>query len=318
MVTSGAAEAYTKVLEMCVKEGDKVLVEIPTFSSAIDNLLTLGAEPLGVQGDDHGMIPGELRNIMSKWRPEDADNPHSDVPKLMYVIPSSSNPSGATLPLERKREIYEIAREYNLLIIEDDPYYFLQFGSRLEPSFLSIDTDGRVLRADSFSKCMTAGLRLGILSGPDLLVSKVQSHVGFSQEHSNNLAQAVLHKIFEAWGEQGTKKRWREVSALYERQKNAMVSSAKKWLTGLAEFVEPQGGMYLWIRLTTIPDSRKLIEEKALAHNIAMAPGCIFSPNRDVPSPYLRASYSTISVDQIDVAMQRLAEVIKEEMACKS
>ncbi|XP_013417342.1 kynurenine/alpha-aminoadipate aminotransferase, mitochondrial-like [Lingula anatina] len=83
MVTSGAAEAYTKVLEMCVKEGDKVLVEIPTFSSAIDNLLTLGAEPLGVQGDDHGMIPGELRSVMSKWKPEDADNPHSDVPKLI-------------------------------------------------------------------------------------------------------------------------------------------------------------------------------------------------------------------------------------------
>ena len=122
-------------------------------------------------------------------------------PKIMYINPTGANPTGTVLPLDRRRKIYEIASKYDLLILEDDPYYYLQFtkGNRV-PSFYSMDVDGRVLRFDSFSKILSSGLRLGFVTGPKPLIERIMLHMQVSSMHTTSLSQFIAKDLLQEWG----------------------------------------------------------------------------------------------------------------------
>ena len=119
----------------------------------------------------------------------------------MYINPTGANPTGTVLPLDRRRQIYEIASKYDLLILEDDPYYYLQFnnGNRV-PSFYSMDVDGRVLRFDSFSKILSSGLRLGFVTGPKPLIERIMLHMQVSSMHTTSLSQFIAYDLLNKWG----------------------------------------------------------------------------------------------------------------------
>lgn len=119
---------------------------------------------LDVELDSHGVIPSKLREQLDSW-PADRRKP-----KVLYTVPVGGNPTGVSQTLERKKEIYRIAQDHNLLILEDDPYFYLQYGDKI-PSYLSMDVDGRVLRFDSFSKILSSGLRVGWATGPPELIN---------------------------------------------------------------------------------------------------------------------------------------------------
>jgi kynurenine/2-aminoadipate aminotransferase len=121
-------------------------------------------ECLDVELDSHGVIPSKLREQLDNW-PADKRKP-----KVLYTVPVGGNPTGVSQTLERKKEIYRIAQDHNLLILEDDPYFYLQYGDKI-PSYLSMDVDGRVLRFDSFSKILSSGLRVGWATGPPELIN---------------------------------------------------------------------------------------------------------------------------------------------------
>lgn len=159
------------------------------------------------------MIPELLRKALhSKWSPQDSRSETSDIPKVssatskprdinlmlvqfhpqkkvLYVNPTGANPTGVSLPLERRQEIYEIARDFNLLIFEDDPYYFLQFEEQRTPSFLSLDVDGRVIRFDSLSKVLSSGIRIGYVTGPKALLEPIMFHMQVSVLHASSMSQ---------------------------------------------------------------------------------------------------------------------------------
>ncbi|XP_078533802.1 kynurenine/alpha-aminoadipate aminotransferase, mitochondrial-like isoform X6 [Lissotriton helveticus] len=156
-ITNGCLEGLSKVFEMLVSPGDNILVSDPVFEGALRVLKPLGCNIIGVPSDNQGIIPRALKEVLSKWRPEDVRKPESRSPKFLYTVPTGGNPIGMTLSTERKKAIYQIAREYDFLIVEDDPYFYLQFTKPLAPSFLSMDVDGRVLRADSMSKVISPG-----------------------------------------------------------------------------------------------------------------------------------------------------------------
>ena len=122
-------------------------------------------------------------------------------PKIMYINPTGANPTGTVLPLDRRRKIYEIASKFDLLILEDDPYYYLQFtkGNRV-PSFYSMDVDGRVLRFDSFSKILSSGLRLGFVTGPKPLIERIMLHMQVSSMHTTSLSQFIANDLLQEWG----------------------------------------------------------------------------------------------------------------------
>uniref|UniRef100_S4RF99 Aminoadipate aminotransferase n=1 Tax=Petromyzon marinus TaxID=7757 RepID=S4RF99_PETMA len=197
-ITTGSQEAISKVFEMLITPGDYVLMDTPTYPGTLIAVEPLGARVLSVAGDAQGMIPADLRRVLSPWSPSDARVPASGIPRVLCTVPNGGNPTGASLSTDRKREIYRIAQEYDLLIIEDDPYFYLQFKKPWSESFLSMDVDGRVIRTDSFSKIISSGLRLGFLTGPKKLVNRVILHMQTSTMHTSTFSQvyhAHIHRL---------------------------------------------------------------------------------------------------------------------------
>lgn len=324
-ITPGSQDGLLKSFEMLINPGDNVLVDSPTYASALAALRPLGCNLVSIDTDENGMIPLSLANTLSSAAAAAATADSSDavdgkgkkeqnMPKILYIIPNGVNPTGASLNLQRKKDIYQIAQQYDLLILEDDPYYFLQFNESRIPSFLSMDEDGRVLRFDSFSKIISSGLRVGYVTGPSPLVERIVLHLMVSAMHTPTMSQVMMSDLLNRWGISGLESHVYSVKEFYKSQKDLMVAAAKKWLTGLAEWNEPTAGMFLWIKLKGIEDTKYLIEEKAQKKEVLLVPGYAFMPDPTKPCPYVRASYSLATPEQMDKAFERLAELIKEEM----
>ncbi|XP_020792101.1 kynurenine/alpha-aminoadipate aminotransferase, mitochondrial isoform X2 [Boleophthalmus pectinirostris] len=311
-VTTGSQEGLCKVFEMLVNPGDNVLLDAPTYSGTLAALQPLGCNLINVASDEHGMDPEALRLVLSRWSPSDVHKPNSSVPKVLYTIPNGGNPTGASMTEQRKRDVYQLAQQYDMLIIEDDPYYFLQFDKPWAPTFLSMDVDGRVIRTDSFSKILSSGLRLGFVTGPKPLVERVVLHIQASTMHTSSFTQLMVSQLLHSWGEQGFLQHIDGVIEFYKKQKDAMVSSAEKWLKDVAEWHAPKAGMFLWIKLKGITDTHKLILEKALEKEVLLVPGGVFMINSSEPCAYVRAAFSLSSPEQMDEAFRRLALLIKE------
>lgn len=313
-VTSGSQEGLCKVFEMIINRGDNILLNEPVYSGTLQALQPLGCNMINVSSDEYGIIPDSLKEILSKWKPEDSKNPEKNTPKFLYTVPNGDNPTGNSLTSNRKKEIYELARKYDFLIIEDDPYYFLQFNKPWAPTFLSMDVDGRVIRADSFSKVLSSGLRLGFITGPKPLIERVVLHTQVSTLHTSTFTQLMVSQLLHQWGEEGFLAHIERVIDYYRKQKDALLTAADKWLSGLAEWHAPTAGMFVWFKIKGISDVKKLVEEKAIKKEILVVPGNAFYIDSSAPSPYFRASFSLASPEQMDIAFQRLAELIKESL----
>ncbi|XP_054239010.1 kynurenine/alpha-aminoadipate aminotransferase, mitochondrial isoform X1 [Indicator indicator] len=313
-VTTGSQEGLCKVFEMLINPGDNILLDTPTYSGTLAALRPLGCNIISVPSDQHGIIPKALKEILSAWSSDDVKNRSHNLPKFLYTIPNGCNPTGNSLTTERKKEIYQLARKYDFLIIEDDPYYFLQFEKPWAPSFLSMDVDGRVIRTDSFSKILSSGLRIGFLTGPKPLIDRVVLHIQVSTMHTSTFTQTMVSQLLQQWGEKGFLEHIDRVVEFYRNQRDAMLNAAHKWLKDLAEWHPPTAGMFLWIKIKGISDTQQLIMEKALQKEVLLVPGGAFNIDSSEPSSYVRASFSLCTPAQMDLAFERLAGLIKESL----
>ncbi|KAF4088961.1 hypothetical protein AMELA_G00060670 [Ameiurus melas] len=313
-VTTGSQEGLCKVFEMLVNPGDNVLLDAPTYSGTLAAVQPLGCNIINVPNDQYGIIPEALRDILARWDPADTQKPGSSVPRVLYTIPNGGNPTGASMTAERKHKVYELAQNYDFLIIEDDPYYFLQFQKPWAPSFLSMDVDGRVIRTDSFSKILSSGLRIGFVTGPKPLVDRVVLHIQASTMHTSTFTQLMVSQLLQLWGPEGFLKHIDSVVEFYRAQRDAMLSSADRWLKDVAEWHAPAAGMFLWIKLKGVKDTQKLIMEKALEKEVLLVPGGVFQIHSSEACPYVRAAFSLSTPQQIDEAFKRLSALIKEAL----
>ncbi|GMH87679.1 hypothetical protein TrVE_jg2792 [Triparma verrucosa] len=324
IVTNGSQDGLAKAFEMLLEPRvDTLLVESPTYSGSLAFLGPASIHLQGVQTDEHGMIPSDLRRVLESW---EVSNPKRKKPRVLYTIPTGSNPSGGSLSLARKNEIYQVAVEHNLIILEDDPYYFLDFegssspdGPARCPSLLSIDEragGARVLRFDSFSKLLSAGIRVGFATGPSKLIESIELHTQASMLHASGVSQAVVSKIFDhLGGVDGFLTHVDDVTSFYRERRDALVASVERHLSEFVEFESPKAGMFLWMKLKGVKDSNDLIMNKAVERKVLMVPGASFIPtNNDEPniSSFVRASYSTASVEEMDEACQRLRDLLKK------
>jgi kynurenine/2-aminoadipate aminotransferase len=262
--------------------------------------------------DGGGLIPDALAALLDTW-PARAPKP-----KALYTIPCGGNPTGATLTVERKRAIYDIARRHNILILEDDPYYWMQFSPERTPSFLSMDVDGRVLRFDSLSKLVSSGLRVGFVTGPAPLVEKIELHAQAAVLHGSGASQALVAGLFDAWARDagsahaGFAAHCRGVCDFYLARRDHFLKCADAHLTGLAEWTAPAAGMFVWLDLP-VADSDVFIKTKCRDAKVLLVPGQSFDP-ADAPSSHARASFSTASFDDIDRALERLGALLRAEL----
>ncbi|KAL4236869.1 hypothetical protein ACF0H5_005254 [Mactra antiquata] len=310
LVTNGSQDAICKCFEAMVTPGDKVLIETPSYPGTLAIVKPMDCDLIPVKSDKNGLDPNDLEQIMSKW--DSTPTSHSDIPKVLYLIPNGGNPTGHGLTEERKSKIYKIAQKYDLMILEDDPYYYLQFSKPYVPSLLSRDIDGRVVRFDSFSKLISSGMRIGCVTGPKPITDRISLHMQCSVMHSSALSQMVLLEVLKNWDEDGFFKHVDKVTNFYRQRKDQCIKAAEKHLNGLAEWSEPSGGMFLWLKLN-VPDTFELITVKAREKEVLFVPGNAFQIDGSKPCQYVRASYSTCSEEQMDMAFSRLASLIREE-----
>ncbi|KAL5021194.1 hypothetical protein ScPMuIL_000349 [Solemya velum] len=200
LITNGSQDGICKALEAMTSVDDNVLMEIPCYVGTLSIVRPRGLNILPVNVDHNGVDPNHLKKQLSRWKPSDAKDPESKIPKIFYTIPNGSNPTGCGQTEDRKRAIYELAQEYDLMILEDDPYFYVQFQRPYVPSYLSMDVDGRVIRFDSFSKLISSGIRLGFVSGPEPIINKLALHMQTSVMHASGLSQVVLLKVLQKMG----------------------------------------------------------------------------------------------------------------------
>jgi len=309
------SRGIVKVFRILFNRGDTILVENPTYSGVLTMLRPMGINIVGIDTDHEGIKPEHFEEILANFNQR---YPTFKKPKVLYTIPTGQNPSGSTATLERRKKIYQIACKYNLIILEDDPYWFL----RLSPptgesqnqeelkSYFSMDTEQRVIRFDSFSKIISAGIRIGFATGPAELIYKIQLDQQSSTMHTAGLSQALVLVLLKQWGLDGLDNHILSVQKHYTSQRDAFLSSASKHLTGLCEWNCPLAGMFIWLKVLGVKDTLDLIQKRALSAGVLLIPGKAFSPN-DEDSPYVRASFSLTPPEQIDQALQRFSNLLK-------
>lgn len=316
-IGSGSQDLIYKAFLAILNPGESVLVEAPVYGGVVPLLKAQSADCTEIDTDEYGVSTESMREILANWP---AGKPK---PKVFYTVPYGCNPSGVTTNLKRKEEVLALAHEHNFIIMEDDPYYYLYFGSSPRPpSYWELEgrggyTRGRVLRFDSFSKILSSGLRLGLVTGPKPLVDAINLHTSTANLQVSSTTQAIAHAFLSEWGYDTFFEHTRLVSEFYRKKRDAFAKAMEKHLTGLAEWTIPEAGMFFWMKLRLPPtaaapegDSEELIRRKAFDAGVLALPGqSFFVLGR--ATPYVRASFSLLDEADVDEALRRLAGVVK-------
>ncbi|KAJ7592687.1 PLP-dependent transferase [Mycena floridula] len=311
-VGTGSQDLIYKAIAAMVNPGDSVLVESPVYAGVIPIFQSLHCDQIEVPTDAHGISSSTLRSILESWPVEKAK------PKVLYTVPYGGNPTGMTSILERRKEVLRLSREHDFIILEDDPYFYLYYGVNPRyPSYLSLEREepetGRVLRFDSFSKVLSAGIRIGFASGPAPLMEAIDRHTGTSNLQSSSLTQVIVFSLLDSWGYDGFKVHTETVAQFYRAKRDVFEKAMNKHLAGLAEWITPEAGMFFWFKLV-VPghiddDSAAIIRTKAFENGVLALPGTVFLPNGR-KTGYVRASFSIASEEDVDEAMKRMKEAI--------
>lgn len=284
-VTNGSQDAFSRCFESLIEKGDPILIENPSYSGALTCLWSLGADLIPLPTDKDGIIPQELEKILKERKDKKLKTP-----KFLYVIPHGSNPSGACLPDDRKEKIYSLACEYNFLILEDDPYFYLTFDKEYH-SFLYYDHEGRVIRFDSFSKILSPGMRLGWITSSKKFLEKIVQHLQSTSLNPSGLSEIIAYSTLNKWGLEGFNKHIQGIKKTYRERRDLFMKYADQYLKGLATWDEPSGGMFVWFKLENVKDSNEIILKKAVDKLVLLVPGEYFHPLKE-KGPFVRASFS--------------------------
>ncbi|XP_033217726.1 kynurenine/alpha-aminoadipate aminotransferase, mitochondrial-like isoform X2 [Belonocnema kinseyi] len=309
---TGSQEGCFNIFELLINSGDAVMVQTPTFTGTLRAMLPLQPDFLEIIQDSDGVIPEEIDKVCKKMLED-----NQPMPKFLYVNPTGANPTGTVLPEERKKHIYKLAQKYNFLILEDDAYYFLHFMKNQPVSFLSLDTDGRVIRFDSFSKIFSAGLRLGVVTAHKDILEKLSYHVQCSTIHASTLSQVLIYNIIVLWNEEKLKEHFKSIQDFYRRRRDIMTNLLEKYLDGLAEWSVPKAGFFVWLKIKDVDDIYDLVMQKCIDQNIFFLPGHAFYKNSNKQCQYIRVSYSYASEEDIEKALKILGNVVKNEIQKK-
>ncbi|XP_026671030.1 kynurenine/alpha-aminoadipate aminotransferase, mitochondrial-like isoform X2 [Ceratina calcarata] len=313
IITSGSMDGCSKVFEMVLEVGDPVMVQMPAYDGILIALAPFAPEFIEISQDQDGIDPENIIEVC-----EERIRTGRPVPKIIYVNPTGANPTGTVLTESRRRKVYELAEKYDFLIIEDDPYCFIQFEDERLTTMIELDTVGRVIRLDSFSKIFSAGLRLGVVTARTEFIRKLELHMQMTNIHASSLSQMLLYKFLNAWDLPKLREHFNYVKDFYRKRRDVMLSLIEKHLTGLAEWNVPKGGMFVWITVNQVKDVMALTTEKCVSQGVFVLPGHAFNYNRSKPEQHIRLSFSYATPEQIDKALAILAKLIREEIAkCK-
>jgi DNA-binding transcriptional MocR family regulator len=303
IVTTGSQQALDLIGKTMISPGDKVIVEGPTFLATIQCFRLYGAQLIAAPVDGQGADTDALEKLIAEHRP-----------KFVYVIPTFGNPTGALLSLERRLKLLALAVKYQTLLVEDDPYGDLYFDAPPPPSLLALSAQvpgsrDWLVHCGSLSKVLSPGLRVGWMVAPAELLSRAVMCKQFSDAHTSTFAQATAAHYLKAGRMPAT---LAHVRSVYASRAQTMCHALRQELGDAISFVPPQGGLFVWARLTgaggRVADGN-VFAKQAIEKGVAFVPGAPFyCQNPDLST--LRFSFATVGEDKIVEGVQRLKQAI--------
>lgn len=296
-IVSGGQQAIEIVSKILINEGDSVIVEAPSFVGGLNAFRSYGANLVGVEVESDGINIEKLRETIKNTKNV----------KLIYTIPNFQNPSGVTMCVEKRKALYEIARDNGIFIIEDNPYGELTFDGVKLPTIKSMDEAGVVLYSGSFSKILAPGLRLGYLIAPKNFTEKVVLGKQVSDVHTALLPQLLALEFMKRYdiGELIEKMR-----TLYKKKCDVLIGAMKEYLPENITYTVPGGGLFVWCNapgIDTLKLSNECIKEKVL-----IVPGNNFATDQSLINNGFRLNFSTMPDDKLVEGVKRLGKVLEK------
>ncbi len=304
IVTTGSQQALDLVAKTLLNPRDIALVEAPTFLATIQCFRLYGPKVLGVPIDAHGVQVDKLEAMIAQHKP-----------KLVYIIPTFGNPSGALLTKERRLKILQLAVQYQTIVIEDDPYGDLYFGDAPPPSMLALSDQvpgsrDWLVHCGSLSKVLSPGLRVGWMVAPPDLLARATMCKQFSDAHTSTFAQATAAQYLLSGRMPTTLDTVRRV---YAERAQTMDKALQRELGDALSYTAPQGGLFFWANLTGAKGAVKdgnVFAKSAIEKGVAFVPGAPFFAN-DPDLSSIRLSFATADLAKIEEGITRLGQALK-------
>lgn len=300
IVVSGGTQGIELACKILCNEGDAVICEDPTFIGALNAFRSNGAKTVGVPAEDGGIDIDALEKAV-------IEHPEA---KMLYIIPTFHNPMGTTMSYEKRRAVYDVCKRHGIIILEDNPYGELRFAGEDIPTIKSMDTDGIVIYCSTFSKILSAGMRVGYVTAPDALIQKMVVAKQVEDVHTNIFFQMVCYKYMTECDLEGHIK---DICALYEHKASLMLGALDRYMPDCVKYTRPEGGLFIWCTLPESIDCAALVK-KALEMKVAVVPGTAFNCDTEAPSRSFRLNYSMPTDEQIEEGVKRLAEAVRSFM----
>ena len=300
IIVAGGIESLNLVCQLYLEPGDVVLVESPTFVHAVQVFKMFQARCIACETDDHGLVIEDVEKKIKQY-----------APKMVYVIPTFQNPSGRTLSLVRRKALAELGSQYDLVILEDDPYCELRYSGEAIPPVKSFDKTGNTVYVNSFSKIFSPGSRLGYIFADDDIIHKAYEAKMATNSHTNVVTQILCAEFFNQGYFEPHLKRFCDI---HRERRDVMMDCIRSMLPAEVKSVYPEGGLFNWLELPQQVDTTVMLKE-AVAQKVAYMPGKEFfvqeHPSRNNS---MRVSFGGVEPERIRAGMERLAKVIKAKL----
>lgn len=299
LITTGANQGIDLATKAIINKDDKIIVEDPSFIGSLNAFRAYECRLVGVDVEADGMDMAKLEAALRA-------NPDT---KLIYTIPTFQNPTGTTMSYDKRKRLLELANEYNVLVLEDNPYGDLRFNGEELPTLKSLDTEGRVIYCGSFSKILSPGMRLGYVIGAPELLEKIEMLKQVNDVHTPMLTQMMCVNFMKKYD---IDKYIEKNRRLYKEKCQCMLDAMAEFFPeGKVKWTVPDGGIFMWCECEGIDDINPVVD-KCLEKKVAIVPGTNFAIDQNKPSNKFRLNFSSASKEQIREGVKRVGEALGE------
>ncbi len=299
LITSGAQQVMELVTKTVCNAGDVVIAESPSFIGSLNSFRALNVKLVGVPVEGDGMDMGALEAALQA----------NDRVRFIYTIPNFQNPAGITMSAQKRRQLYELACRYDVLIVEDNPYGDLRFAGEDVPAIKTLDTEGRVVYAGSFSKVLASGMRVGFAIANKALLAKMIVAKQGEDVHTTQWAQMVCHEFMTTYDYEAHLDRLREI---YRVKAQLMIDLIEEHLVPAGiSYYKPEGGLFVWCQLPDGVDMADFCTKAVKEHKVAVVPGSAFQVDGEHLQCF-RMNYSTPTNEAMREGVARLGVFAKE------
>lgn len=297
LITSGSQQGLEFTAKMLIDPGDIIVCESPSYLGAMTAFNSYEPEYIEIPTDEDGMDMEELERALAS----------QERIRFIYVIPDFQNPSGKTWSLSRRKQLVALANQYDVVVLEDNPYGELCFEGEMLPAVKHFDTEERVIFLGTFSKIFSPGLRIGWVTASAELVDKYNLIKQGADLQSSTISQMELNRYLEVCDIEAHIDRIKKV---YKRRRDLMLEGMKKEFPPEITYTCPRGGLFIWVELPLGMDAAD-VSVRAMDNRVAFIVGEAFFPNGGDVN-HFRMNFSNMNEEQIVEGVKRLGQVLRE------